>query len=198
MRLTALLLLALAAPAAAERPVAPAQLAVEPPPPPPAPAAYTRLGTRISYASLPIADVPTWSCALGLSLDRRVVGGLRFVGEYDFVWLGPPDGLDEGVAGLPASGHRLQGAARYALGRHAVTSLFELFVDADAGAGASILDDPMRGVIAPVHAFAGLRAGMTLVQPDRRAIWDYELIVRVHAGPDGLGTFLGLGMAWGE
>jgi len=197
VRLAALVVLALAAPAAAERPVAPAELAVEPPVPRPAPS-YTRLGTRVSYASVPLDQVQMSSYALGLSLDRPVLGGLRLVGEYDYVWLGPLDGIEQGVAGLPASGHRLQAAVRHTLGRAALSPLFQIFLDVDAGAGASIIDDPMRGVIAPVHAFAGVHAGMTLVQADRQAIWDYDLLLRIHASADGIGAFLGVGMSWGE
>lgn len=187
----ALVSVALASTAVAEPPM---QLAS----PPSDLAPYTRLGTRIGIAQLPFGTTELLSYSLGLSVDHHLGDHLRGLVEYEYAWLGPLDGAEVGVAGLPASGHRLQLGVRHHLVVRGVTPMVQLFLDGDVGIGASMIDDPMRGAVTPVHAFAGVHAGMSLVQADRKAIWDYDLLLRVQMQADGVGGFFGVGMSWGN
>lgn len=159
---------------------------------------WSRLGTRIGFGSVPVDGTPMTTASISVSLDRPLAGRWRVLGEYEHVWIGARD-LDAhamtGVASLAASGHRVHaGLRRRLLEKTWARGLFGVFVDGEAGAGAMLVDRT-EGAHGVPHLFAGLRAGFALEQ---QTLWDYEVILRGLAVPDGAGVLFGIGLVWGQ
>ena len=163
-------------------------------------ASWNRLGTRVMHGTIYVDGRPMTSMAIGVSIDRPLIGTWRALGEYEYLWLGPRDWERHamvGVASLPHGGHRVHaGMRRRLVQRDWARGYFNLWIDAEAGGGVALVDHRPTGVIAAPHAFAGARVGMGLVWG--KQLWEYEVVVRGLALPAGQGVVLGIGLVWGE
>lgn len=159
---------------------------------------WSRLGTRIGFGSVPIDGAQMTTASIAVSLDRPLVGRWRVLGEYEHVWIGERD-LEahslQGVASLANSGHRVQlGIRRRLLEKTWADRFVGVFLDGEAGGGAMLVDRS-EGALAVPHSFVGIRAGFSLEQ---QTLWDYEVILRGLAVPDGVGVLFGIGLVWGQ
>ena len=159
---------------------------------------WNRLGTRIGFGSVPVDDAPMTTMSIAVSIDRPLLGSWRVLGEYEHVWIGPRD-LEAhamtGVASLADSGHRVHvGLRRRLVEKSWGQRNLAVFVDGEAGGGAMLVDRE-SGALALPHAFLGVRAGFALEQ---RQLWDYEIVLRGLALPEGAGALFGIGLVWGE
>ena len=159
------------------------------------------LGTRIAYGLFDIDGEERLTTSLALSIDRPLFGQWRVLGEYEYLWIGPvDDGVDEGVAGLPDSGQRVNaGIRRRVAERYWDDGEFGVFFDAEVGGGVMLVDHRPSGAIAMPHAFVGARAGFSFVVDDTR--WDYEVVFRglvMDDHPARPGVLFGIGFVWGD
>ncbi len=158
---------------------------------------WSRLGTRIGYGAVPVGDTLLMTGGIGVMLDQPLVGRWRWTGEYEYLWMGDGSGFqDEGVAALPDSGHRVQIGVRRRLAEHIWRGVLGVYLDGDAGVGAMLVDHQPRGSIAQPDAFLGVHAGFTV--SNREQIWEYDIVVRGLAVPDGAGVLFGIGLVWGQ
>ena len=173
---------------------------------------WNRLGTRVNYGAMKLDDRSLSTSSIAVSFDRAVAGrarALRVLGEYEYMWLGPYD-VDEqmktGAGSLPDNGHRMNlGLRMMCVEKFWVERHFGVWLDAELGAGAMVIDRELGGVVATPHAFVGARFGMSLLwdqdeeesrgDTDR---WDYEIVLRGLAMPEGFGVLFGIGLAWGK
>lgn len=162
------------------------------------PEEWSRLGTRVAYGLVTIDDAPLTTMSIGISIDRPVVGKWRALAEYEHLWIGPYDwDSDVGVAALPDGGHRAHlGVRRELVEKRWSYGRVRAFVDGEAGGGAMLVDRMTGDALAVAHAFAGVRAGLSLAWDDRRL--DYEVVVRGLATTEGAGVLFGIGLVWGE
>jgi len=159
---------------------------------------WNRLGTRVAFGSVPVDGMPLTTMSIGVSIDRPLLGNWRVLGEYEHVWVGLRD-LEAhamtGVASLADSGHRVHVGMRRRLVENSwAHRQLAVFVDGEAGGGAMLVDRARGGLAVP-HAFAGVRAGFALEQSQ---LWDYEIVLRGMALPEGAGFLFGIGLVWGE
>jgi hypothetical protein len=166
---------------------------------------FNMLDTRFSMGALPTDSGPAITVSLGLGVEHPVFKKTRVFGEYEWMWLwdrpteraymiSPPPPERHGT------GHRaMLGLRRELLGKGGHS--FRAFLDGELGAGLALTNDNMRGVSTLPTGLVGLRAGYDVYSreddsPSRT--FEFEILLRMIAVPDGLGMLFGLGMAWGN
>lgn len=163
------------------------------------PRTWSRLGSRIGTSVFSIGGTPMLASEVSLTIDRSLFGEWRVVGEYEFLFFGRRDFdayEDLGVAALPYTGHRVHAGVRRQFAQQSwLDGRVRVVAELDAGIGAMCGQGERRAIGAP-HVYAGLRAAFAVDSGDQ--LWEYEVIVRGLALPDGVGALLGIGLVWGE
>ncbi|HUS26990.1 MAG TPA: hypothetical protein VMZ53_00720 [Kofleriaceae bacterium] len=166
---------------------------------------FNMLDMRFAMGALPVDGAPTLTVSLGLGVEHPVFKKTRMFGEYEWMWLfDRPTERTYMIAPPPperhGTGHRAMLGLRRELigkGRHS----FRAFIDGELGGGLAITNDNMHGMQTLPTGFIGLRAGYDVYSrmddsPSRT--FEFELLFRMVAVPDGIGSLFGLGMAWGN
>ncbi|HEU0030513.1 MAG TPA: hypothetical protein VFQ53_07770 [Kofleriaceae bacterium] len=162
------------------------------------------LGFHIAYGRLPIAGERLQSTALGLSIEHRVAGRWRLVGEYEFTWLGIRDTEADDQMPIDGTAHHVQLGLRHQLlrSRQRMDGTLGFYADVEAGGGILLGSEPSVGTVAQPHAYAGLRLGYTFMnmRPSTRAsiAWEPEVLLRANRVEDGYGFTAAIGMTWGD
>jgi hypothetical protein len=165
---------------------------------------FNMLDMRFAMGALPM-DGPALTVSLGLGVEHPVFKKTRVFGEYEWMWLfdranertymitpPPPERHGTGQRALIGLRRELLGKGRRS---------FRAFIDGELGGGLAIANDNMHGFQPLPTGFVGLRAGYDVYSreddsPSRT--FEFELLFRMLAVPDGMGTLFGLGMAWGN
>jgi hypothetical protein len=168
-------------------------------------AAFNMLDTRFTIGTMPLDGTRTLAVSLGLGVEHPVFTKTRVFGEYELLWLSNAYDPHTAMLSPPpperhGTGHRaVLGLRRELLGtgHHSVRG----FVDGELGGGLALTNDNMRGFQTVPTGFVGLRAGYDIYShldssPSRT--FEFEILVRAIAVPDGLGWLTGLGFAWGN
>lgn len=167
--------------------------------------AFNMLDMRFGIGGLPIAGERETTVSLGLGVEHPVFTKTRVFGEYEWMWLfqGPStrtDMLNPPPPERHGTGQRaVLGLRRELLGKggHSIRA----FLDGELGGGLALTNDNMNGFAALPTGFAGLRAGYDVysrVDNSPSRTFEFELLYRFIAVPDGFGMMFGIGMAWGN
>jgi len=164
--------------------------------------AIQRFGYRLGFGMLPLADHPNFVFSIGLGLDQRLVGKLRFLAEYDWLWTESrdPDAIARMAPAEYGDGHRVQLGLRYNMFRTRSFPL-RMFVDAELGGGAALVTDNLTGTRFLPTGFTGIRFGYEVRtrNPDSPShAFIAEFSVRAIAIDHGIGVMGGVGMQWGN
>jgi len=165
-------------------------------------ASHNKLGFRIGFGKLHVADRRMSTVSLGLHLEHPVFETVRVFAEYEWMWFGDKAPMSPASEGLPGSGHRTHVGLRTELMGTTIMDAIHLYLDAEVGGGLAVLSDDISGVQVLPHAFAGLRAGYDFVWGKKHArssrVWEAELLARAIRVPGGTGALFGIGMLWGD
>ena len=164
--------------------------------------AIQRFGYRLGFGQLPLSGHPNFVFSIGLNFDQHLVGKLRLLGEYDWLWTESRD--PEATARMTppeyGDGHRVQIGLRYNLARTRSLPV-RVFIDAELGGGAALVTDNLTGTRFLPTGFTGLRLGYDVRtrNPDSPSrMFTAEFTVRAIAIDHGIGVMGGVGMQWGN
>jgi hypothetical protein len=166
---------------------------------------FNMLDMRFGLGSLPIDGASSLTVSLGLGVEHPVFKKTRMFGEYEWMWL-----ADRGsertymIAPPPPERHGTGQRASFGLRRELLgkgSHSFRAFLDGELGGGCALTNDNMRGFQPIPAGFVGMRVGYDVYSreddsPSRT--FEFELLFRLLAVPDGMGTLFGVGMAWGN
>ena len=167
--------------------------------------AFNMLDMRFGVGALPVAGSAQMTISLGLGIEHPVFKKTRVFGEYEWMWLfdrgsdrtymlnpPPPERHGTGQRAMLGLRRELLGKGGHSL---------RAFLDGEIGGGLALANDNMRGLQTLPSAFAGLRVGYDMysrVDDSPSRTFEFEMLYRVIAVPDGLGMMFGIGMAWGN
>ena len=150
-----------------------------------------KLGFQLGAGGARLGDAGLSTVQLGIGLEHRIAGKLRALAEYDLLWIGSSDAMDNAP---PTSGHRASLGVRRRIARKLI-----FYADVQAGAGLGLYDTRDASFVAP-HAFAGLRGGYRLAlgrSPGSRA-FETAVDLRALAFADGYGFVATFGFYWDD
>jgi hypothetical protein len=194
----ALALVSFTAAAAAERLATDESVEDEPP-------AFNMFGFRVSAGALPIEGDRATVLSVGLGVEHPVFKKTRMFGEYEWLWMTRPDErAGDSVVPRPerhGTGHRASFGLRRELIAKQMSRNVRVFIDAELGGCAALVNDNMSGVAFLPGGFAGLRLGYDIYtgsdsSPSRT--FELEMLVRSVSIAHGTGVLFGVGMLWGN
>lgn len=162
------------------------------------PAPITKLGFRIGFSRIPLADTPLAAAQLGIGVEHPVFGELRVFGEYEWLWLSEVPEDPQMPSSFAGAGHRTHLGVRRTFASKRL-AIIRFYADVETGGGLGLYDAPAGPQIVP-HAFVGLRGGYQITKRRARAArqLETELHFRVLAVEHGVGFGGGLGFYWGD